>query len=72
MGSGRSNFSGQELELIFWKKQKHYIRMAFDLEVYGEYEVFWDGVLIGKNGNPGQEAVLPPEGKLWTDIQYSD
>ncbi|MEQ8477477.1 histidine kinase [Fulvivirga sp.] len=36
------------------------------LEVYGEYEVFWDGVLIGKNGNPGQEAELPPEGKLWT------
>ncbi|MEO9513274.1 MAG: histidine kinase [Flavobacteriaceae bacterium] len=35
------------------------------LEVYGEYEVFWDGVLIGKNGNPGQETELPPEGKLW-------
>ncbi|WP_420600931.1 histidine kinase [Flagellimonas sp.] len=35
------------------------------LEVYGEYEVFWDGVLIGKNGNPGQEADLPPEGELW-------
>ncbi|WP_420385219.1 histidine kinase [Roseivirga sp.] len=35
------------------------------LEVYGEYEVFWDGVLIKKNGNPGQEAELPPEGKLW-------
>ncbi len=36
------------------------------LEAYGEYEIFWDGVLIGKNGNPGQEAILPPEGKLWT------
>lgn len=36
------------------------------LEAYGEYEIFWDGVLIGKNGNPGQEAHLPPEGKLWT------
>ena len=35
------------------------------LEAYGEYEVFWDGVLIGKNGNPGQEADLPPEGELW-------
>lgn len=32
--------------------------------LYGEYEVFWDGVLIGKNGNPGQEATLPPEGKM--------
>ncbi len=27
--------------------------------------MYWDGVLIGKNGNPGQEAELPPEGKLW-------
>ncbi len=35
------------------------------LQVYGEYEVFWDGVLIGKNGNPGQEELLGPEGKLW-------
>jgi len=32
--------------------------------IYGEYEVFWDGVLIGKNGNPGQEATLGPEGKM--------
>ena len=36
------------------------------LQAYGEYEIFWDGVLIGKNGNPGKEAYLPPEGKLWT------
>ena len=42
---------------------------GLQLEVYGEYEVFWDGVLIGKNGNPGQEAALPPEGKLW--VTYS-
>ncbi|MFD2567640.1 histidine kinase [Pseudotenacibaculum haliotis] len=35
------------------------------LQAYGEYEVFWDGVLIGKNGNPGQEALLGPEGKMW-------
>ena len=32
--------------------------------VYGEYEVYWDGELIGKNGNPGQEAILPPEGEM--------
>ncbi len=38
---------------------------GIQLDVYGEYEVFWDGVLVGKNGNPGQEAVLPPEGKMW-------
>ncbi len=36
------------------------------LEVYGEYEVFWDGVLIGKNGNPGQEKKYGPKGKMWT------
>ena len=33
--------------------------------MYGEYEVFWDGVVIGKNGNPGQEENLGPEGILW-------
>ncbi|MTI41648.1 histidine kinase [Fulvivirga lutimaris] len=35
------------------------------LEIYGEYEVFWDGILIGKNGNPGLEATRAPEGKIW-------
>ncbi|AZJ35822.1 histidine kinase [Tenacibaculum singaporense] len=39
---------------------------GIQLHVYGEYEVFWDGVLIGKNGNPGQEVVFGPEGNLWT------
>lgn len=46
------------------------------LHVYGEYEVFWDGVLIGKNGNPGQEAEFGPEGNMWTThsipIQLTD
>ncbi|GAA4278696.1 hypothetical protein GCM10022259_34210 [Aquimarina mytili] len=59
---------------VFWSRTKIDILKApeilqpygLQLEVYGEYEVFWDGVLIGKNGNPGQEADLPPEGKLWT------
>ena len=59
---------------IFWSRTKIDIHKTpenlkpygLQLEVYGEYEVFWDGVLIGKNGNPGQEAELPPEGILWT------
>nr|WP_299068146.1 histidine kinase [uncultured Allomuricauda sp.] len=59
---------------VFWSRTKIDILEAPEtlkpyglrLEVYGEYEVFWDGVLIGKNGNPGQEADLPPEGRLWT------
>ena len=38
---------------------------GIQLDVYGEYEVYWDGVLIGKNGNPGQETVLSPKGKMW-------
>lgn len=59
---------------VFWSRTKIDILKApaslepygLRLEVYAEYEVFWDGVLIGKNGNPGQEAILPPEGELWT------
>ncbi|WP_299537219.1 histidine kinase [Ulvibacterium sp.] len=59
---------------VFWSRTKIDILKApgslrpygLRLEVYAEYEVFWDGVLIGKNGNPGQEADLPAEGELWT------
>jgi len=58
---------------IFWTRTKIDILTAPDetrpyglqIDAYGEYEIFWDGVLIGKNGNPGQEAKLPPEGELW-------
>ena len=58
---------------IFWSRtnvkilrtQEPLESYGLRLEVYGEYEVFWDGVLIGKNGNPGQEADFPPEGELW-------
>ncbi len=58
---------------VFWSRTRIQILEAPEalqpyglwLEVYGEYEVFWDGVLIGRNGNPGQEADLPPEGELW-------
>ena len=58
---------------VFWSRTKIDILKApesfqsygLKLEAYGEYEVFWDGILIGKNGNPGQEANLPPEGELW-------
>ncbi|WP_185154449.1 histidine kinase [Fulvivirga sp. M361] len=58
---------------VFWSRTKIDILEAPEslhpygirLHVYGEYEVFWDGVFIGKNGNPGQEAMLAPEGKMW-------
>lgn len=58
---------------IFWSRTKIDILVppeelrpyGLQIDPYGEYEIFWDGVLIGKNGNPGQEAELPPEGELW-------
>ena len=58
---------------VFWSRTSIDILKApeplhpygLQLHIYGEYEVFWDGVLIGKNGNPGQEAILDPEGKMW-------
>ena len=58
---------------VFWSRTKIDIFQApeafrpygLQIEAYGEYEVFWDGVLIGKNGNPGQETIMPPEGELW-------
>ena len=59
---------------VFWSRTKIDILEAPEalkpygvyLHTYGEYEVFWDGVLIGKNGNPGQEAVFGKVGKMWT------
>ncbi|MEO9871797.1 histidine kinase [Ekhidna sp.] len=62
---------------IFWSRTRIDILRApeefqsyvLQIDPYGEYEIFWDGVLIGKNGNPGQEAELPPEGELW--VTYS-
>ncbi|MBG6129494.1 hypothetical protein IWQ47_001203 [Aquimarina sp. EL_43] len=61
---------------VFWSRTKIDILntseslhpYGLQLHVYGEYEVFWDGVLIGKNGNPGQEAILGPEGKMWANF----
>ena len=58
---------------IFWSRTKidiikapqEYRPYGLQIDAYGEYEIFWDGLLIGKNGNPGQEAELPPEGELW-------
>ncbi len=61
---------------IFWSRTKIHILTApeefhpygLQIDAYGEYEVYWDGVLIGKNGNPGKEAALPPEGVLWINF----
>jgi len=61
---------------MYWSRTKINVLKApeslhpygIQLDVYGEYEVFWDGVLIGQNGNPGQEAILQPEGKMWASF----
>lgn len=58
---------------IFWsrtridllKSPEQFHSYVIQIDAYGEYEIFWDGVLIGKNGNPGHEAELSPEGELW-------
>lgn len=58
---------------VFWSRTKIDILKTSEVlhpygvrpYIYGEYEVFWDGVLIGKNGNPGREEELGPEGKMW-------
>ncbi|MCH2196490.1 MAG: hypothetical protein MK119_20640, partial [Kordia sp.] len=60
---GQVFWSRTKIELL--KSSKAMRPYGLMLQVYGEYEVFWDGVLIGKNGNPGQENVLKPEGKMW-------
>jgi len=59
---------------VFWSRTKIDIHQApktlkpygICLHVYGGYGVYWDGVLIGKNGNPGREAEFGPVGQMWT------
>lgn len=60
---GRVFWSRTKIDIL--ETPKPFQPYGIRLEVYGEYEVFWDGEQIGKNGNPGQEAMLEPEGKLW-------
>lgn len=48
---------------IFWLRTKLDIikspdslqTIALGIHTFGDYEVYWDGVLIGRNGNPGNE-----------------
>lgn len=61
---GRILWYRLNIELL--EEPKSLLQYGIQLEAYGEYEIFWDGVMIGKNGNPGQETERPPEGTLWT------
>lgn len=61
---GQVYWSRTKIDILKTQESQH--PYGLQLFVYGEYEVFWDGVLIGKNGNPGQEALLGSEGEMWT------
>lgn len=58
---------------VFWARLKfEIIKSPEPFQLYGiefnargEYEVFWDGIMIGKNGNPGQEETLGKSGQMW-------
>ena len=63
---GQVYWSRTKIDILKTPKSLH--PYGLQLHVYGEYEVFWDGILIGKNGNPGQEAILGPEGKMWANF----
>lgn len=48
---------------IFWIRKKINVikspkplqTLGLGVHTFGDYEVFWDGILIGRNGNPGNE-----------------
>ncbi|QKX07125.1 histidine kinase [Aquimarina sp. TRL1] len=64
------NIEGGE---IFWARTVIDIKKApaplttygMQFNSFGEYEVYWDGQLVGRNGNPGKEAVSEPSGRMW-------
>ncbi len=60
--SGEVYWSRTQIDILKAPKSLH--PYAIRPHIYGEYEVYWDGIMIGKNGNPGQEAVLDPEGEM--------
>ncbi|MFK8060668.1 MAG: hypothetical protein AB8B78_11320, partial [Polaribacter sp.] len=48
---------------ITLKKENNQINpIEITIGSFGVYEVYWDGVLIGKNGNPGKETKNSKEG----------
>lgn len=65
---------------VFWSRTEVEITKAPELfqrygifiNTFGEYDVFWDGVLIGENGNPGEETTRDPSGELWATFGIPD
>ena len=37
--------------------------VGININTYGDYQIFWDGILIGQNGNPGNELAQKKTGK---------
>lgn len=60
--AGEVYWSRTQIDILKAPKPLH--PYAIRPHIYGEYEVFWDGVMIGKNGNPGQEETFGPEGEM--------
>ena len=60
-------------EVFFTKTEINIIQnpvefQTFGLDLsntFGEFEIFWDGVLIGRNGNPGKESKSNLTGEMW-------
>ncbi|MTI32678.1 histidine kinase [Xanthovirga aplysinae] len=59
---------------VFWSRTKIMIKESpqefqcygvYFFNASGEYEVYWDGVPIGRNGNPGKEKAIGPTGSMW-------
>lgn len=55
-------WSKTEVEII--NEPKHLEQNGLFINLHGEYEVFWDGVLIGKNGNPESSSNPDKKGKM--------
>lgn len=61
-----------EEDKIYWSKTEVEILKNSDklkqngvfINLHGEYEVFWDGLLIGKNGNPENSSNPDKKGKM--------
>ena len=51
-----------DVEII--KEPKNLKQTGILINQHGEYEVFWDGVLIGKNGNPEKSLNSDESGKM--------
>ncbi|MBG6129591.1 hypothetical protein IWQ47_001106 [Aquimarina sp. EL_43] len=67
---GEVFWSRTEVEIT--KSPESFQHYGVFINTFGEYDVFWDGVLIGENGNPGQETTHDPSGQLWATFGIPD